>query len=130
MIITRDDFLFGNIAVKLGFVDRAKIDEALSLQHATAAHTPIGTILLQKGYLTKDQLEQCLEYQRKAIAEALRREATLLMACTNKKCRSRWRVVRSAQNTIVRCKKCNSEMALEPRPQSLHDTERLDPGGK
>lgn len=129
-MITRDDFLLGSIAVKLGFVDRAKLDEALQLQRSAAAHTPIGTILVQKGYLTNAQLEQCLEHQRKAVDEALRREATLLMVCMNRQCRARWRVARSAQNTIVRCKKCRSELALEPQPQSLHDTERLDPGDK
>ena len=56
---------FGERAVRMGFVTRAQVAEALRLQKDLSAsgkeHKLIGFILLETGALTNDQLIEVLE---------------------------------------------------------------------
>ena len=52
-------FLFGELAIELGFVTVAQLKECLDAQAAMPAmrRSLIGVILVEKGYLTEEQVE-------------------------------------------------------------------------
>ena len=62
------ELLFGKIAVSLGFCTQAQVDECASLQlqmqspHRSAPK--LGEIMVEKGYLSREQSEKVLQTQR------------------------------------------------------------------
>ncbi len=62
------DFLFGRIAVALGFVSAAQVDAAVDGQPADAA-TRIGELLVAGGLLDPGQRDQVLAAQQRRMAE-------------------------------------------------------------
>ncbi len=63
--------LFGQLALRLGYVTQLQLDECLRLQAELAGEgTPVllGQIFLRKGYLTTDQFMEILRRQKKEIA--------------------------------------------------------------
>ncbi|HYG78020.1 MAG TPA: protein kinase [Planctomycetota bacterium] len=66
---------FGKVAIKLGFITQAQLDEAMKAQTAAAKaglRKRIGEILIKKGYLTPEQLEKVIKGQtvaRKRIGD-------------------------------------------------------------
>lgn len=72
----------GEIAVRLGFLTRQKLEEALRIQSELPAPVSLGEILVQRKFITKEQLEQILREQRRKLQELdplarRRREAEL-----------------------------------------------------
>jgi tetratricopeptide (TPR) repeat protein len=69
----KKDFLFGNIALKKGYLSPAQLNECLGIQEKMRkfglAEKRIGEIAVEKGYLTSEQLDDILSIQR-AIFEA------------------------------------------------------------
>lgn len=65
----REDFSFGAVAEKMGLVDRQFVDVCLLIQSADkrAGHTPraLGEIMIEKGFLTKHQVDLVLQEQRR-----------------------------------------------------------------
>ncbi len=61
------DSLFGQIAMKLGIVTRAQLEEALELQRFANEHKPLGLILMEMKYVKQQDLERIVEAQ-KALA--------------------------------------------------------------
>ena len=51
----RDDLLFGDLAVELGYIGERELENLLQLQRKS--RPPIGEILLEMGCLTEAQLE-------------------------------------------------------------------------
>lgn len=65
---------FGEVAIDLGFVDDAKVKEALALQaERRAAGRPdklLGQVLLELGYLTTDQIQEVVDVLYPASKDA------------------------------------------------------------
>jgi predicted Ser/Thr protein kinase len=64
--MVRDDFLFGAIAVREGFISEAHLRECLRLQNGR----PLGETLVAQGRLTGDQVQAILDIQHVHVAEA------------------------------------------------------------
>jgi PAS domain S-box-containing protein len=56
--------LFGRIALLLDVVTPAQLKECIEIQEKQEKPAPIGEILLKKGYMTSEQLENVLQIQR------------------------------------------------------------------
>ncbi|HEY3323723.1 MAG TPA: serine/threonine-protein kinase [Planctomycetota bacterium] len=57
---------FGNVALKLGFITKVQLEEAMRVQAAAAKaglRKKLGEILLRKGYLTNEQLDKVVKGQ-------------------------------------------------------------------
>ena len=57
---------FGKVAIKLGFVNQAQIEEAVKVQNTAAKaglRLRLGEILIKKGYLSTDQFREILKGQ-------------------------------------------------------------------
>ena len=69
-------FLFGQVAIKKGFITEQQLEEALDEQLiqdlTTHDHKMIGTILFEKGLITYDQITIVLD-------ELVKNKKTLLM---------------------------------------------------
>ncbi len=68
------DALFGEIALKLGVITRAQLEEALLLQRCAREHRPLGLLLADLKVITAGDLERILEAQ-KALAIAAEERA-------------------------------------------------------
>ncbi len=62
----RDDYLFGAIAVREGFISEDQLGECLRLHDGR----PLGEILRERGLLTGQQVEAILDIQNVHVAEA------------------------------------------------------------
>ena len=62
---------FGSIAVDKGFITAAQLIEALTLQATEnveqGKHTLLGEILVQKGYMTSEQVDKVLDTMNQAM---------------------------------------------------------------
>ena len=62
---------FGSIAVDIGFITAAQLIEALTLQATEnveqGKHTLLGEILVQKGYMTSEQVDKVLDTMNQAM---------------------------------------------------------------
>jgi hypothetical protein len=56
--------LFGVIAMSLGIISKEQLEECLKLQkkHSDDWHM-LGTIMLEKGYMTESQIQQVIDAQ-------------------------------------------------------------------
>lgn len=62
--IDEREFLFGKIAVTLGFTTEERIEECLEIQRRTSPDLPIGRILIDEGHMDRDHIEEVLATQR------------------------------------------------------------------
>ena len=60
-----DDNLFGSVALLTQCVRHDRLQECLRLQRSESPHRSLGEILLERGYITKEQLQTVLEARRK-----------------------------------------------------------------
>ena len=58
------DILFGRLAADRGFVTEAQVEECLRADLSTSVPKPLGQILLEKGYITFEQLDELLHQHR------------------------------------------------------------------
>ncbi|MCX7703296.1 MAG: DUF1080 domain-containing protein [Planctomycetota bacterium] len=74
----KKDFMFGNIALRKGYLTPAHLNECLEIQAKMRkfglAEKRIGEIALEKGYLTREQLDEILLIQRTAQEEVARKQ--------------------------------------------------------
>jgi len=68
-----DESIFGRIAVLNNYLRRDQLEECLRIQHSESPPRRIGDILLEKGYLTGEQLRTILEVRRKKARKLLRK---------------------------------------------------------
>ena len=68
------DGLFGQIAIKLNIVTRAQLDEALELQRYAKEDKPLGVIIMDLGYVKKEDLERIIQAQKAMVAEVGNRQ--------------------------------------------------------
>ena len=64
---SRPDLLLGQIALEKGFISRKQLDECLKLQADSAKWKQLGMILLDRKYISEDDLEIVLEIQRRNL---------------------------------------------------------------
>lgn len=119
------DVLFGKIAIQMGVVTQAQMDECISAQAASDPPKPLGEILYQKGYVTFEQLTQILETQRRNLAELepntkLKKEDVLFGRV----------VVREGLSTPAEVNEClRAQAALEQEGKTLQLGEIMVRGG-
>lgn len=70
---TLDETLFGRIAVLNNYLRQDQLEECLAIQRTDASRRYIGDILLEKGYITPDQLSTILEVRKKKIRKVPRK---------------------------------------------------------
>jgi len=63
--------LVGQIAIELGFVTREQLQECIDLQAGQVQPKPIGTLLVEYGFLPQDRLAAVLEEQKRRLQESL-----------------------------------------------------------
>lgn len=63
-----DDLLLGKIAVKLRYASQEQVNECVRQQIDQAPPMPLGEILVSKGFLTRPQLDEILEMQKRSFA--------------------------------------------------------------
>ena len=68
------DGLFGQIAIKLNIVTRAQLNEALELQRYAKEDKPLGVIIMDLGYVKKEDLERIIQAQKAMVAEVGNRQ--------------------------------------------------------
>lgn len=70
---TLDETLFGRIAVFNNYLRQEELDECLAIQRTDASARFIGDILLEKGYITAEELNTVLSIRRKKVRKMPRR---------------------------------------------------------
>jgi hypothetical protein len=63
MNASENPHLLGQIALQEGFLQKTHLEECLSRQARSEVEKPLGSFLIEAGYLTKDQLSQALRIQ-------------------------------------------------------------------
>jgi len=69
----RTDRLFGQIAVELGILSPEKLEEALQVQASTTPPLPLGLVLMDLRFVSREDLERILDAQRKIADRHLER---------------------------------------------------------
>jgi DNA-directed RNA polymerase subunit RPC12/RpoP len=64
----KKDLLLGELAVKLGFVTPARLDECLRILETASPPRPLGQIFLEKRLITQPQLQHLMQMQAKSSA--------------------------------------------------------------
>jgi hypothetical protein len=63
--------LVGQIAIELGFVTKEQLQECVDLQAGQVQPKPIGTLLVENGFLPQNRLDAVLEEQKRRLQESL-----------------------------------------------------------
>ncbi len=66
-MVKLQEILIGNIAVKLNLLTPQQLEECLNEQDKTKPRKPLGLIMIEKGYLTKEKLDELLKIQSETI---------------------------------------------------------------
>ncbi len=64
MTVSKEDHLFGRLALHYKLVTREQINEALRQQGREGGDRKVGEILIERGWLTRERFEQLLAVQR------------------------------------------------------------------
>lgn len=68
-----EDNLLGKLAVAFGFVTPDQLEECVRVQTEGSGENPpplLGTLLLDKGYIERDELRDLLEFQKEKLSSA------------------------------------------------------------
>lgn len=60
---SKEEILFGKIAVESGFLTQEQVDSAVAVQESSNYARPLGVILVEQGYLTDEELAKVLDLQ-------------------------------------------------------------------
>lgn len=114
----RSDGLFGRIVLTLGFATAAQVHEAVRIQAKIEEDIflRLGEIMVKKSYLTVDQVEKVLEYQKKRI-----------LTCTQ--CQTQYNVIMFTAGTEIACYKCGARLSVPDKLTSV-SAEGTISGGK
>ncbi|MFN7182139.1 MAG: hypothetical protein ACK4NF_05630 [Planctomycetota bacterium] len=61
------EILIGNIAVKLNLLTPAQLEMCLKEQEKSTPRKPLGLIMIEKGFITKEKLDELLQMQKEII---------------------------------------------------------------
>jgi hypothetical protein len=74
--LKKADQLFGQIALRLGILSKAQLQEVLEIQRFATGHKPLGVMLMELKYITEKDLEKIINAQKQMLNEAnLRQKA-------------------------------------------------------
>lgn len=93
-----EDVLLGRLAVREGICTSVQIDECLRLQSQAREYSPLGDLLLFKGFLTAVQLKDLLSRQHKKV-----------MSCA--RCALSFTVLTLTEGKSARCPRCKEPLA-------------------
>ena len=68
-MLTKADILFGKIAINAGMVTSDQVEDCVRQQQEMTEKKPLGMILIDKGFITEEQLTKIIEIQRKNLQE-------------------------------------------------------------
>jgi len=80
--VNANELLFGRIAVLLGFATQKQVEECIDIQQNLPVDTPIGEIMLKKGYLDAEQVRRILTVQEEVLKEPSPKDSTRALADT------------------------------------------------
>lgn len=121
---TKEDLLLGQIAIRLGFITPAQLDECLRIQQESRPQPPLGAVLINRHYIDHVQLERLLSEQRSEISRALKQQARVVMVCV--RCASRYKLPYKGAALRYACPKCNGALSPEEMPQTLYDADTAE----
>lgn len=61
------EILIGNIAVRLNLLKPGELEECLNEQEKSTPRKPLGLIMVEKGFITKEKLDELLKMQQETI---------------------------------------------------------------
>jgi len=67
-----DENLFSRIALLNNYVSKRQLDECLEIRSGCASKEHIGNLLLERGYLTRDQFNRIVEIRNRKVRKLLR----------------------------------------------------------
>lgn len=70
MIPRPEDNLLGKLAVAFGFVTPVQLEECVRAQAELAPPPLLGTLLLERGYIERDELRDLIEFQKEKLSSA------------------------------------------------------------
>ncbi len=110
--IRKRDQLFGRIAVEYGFCTQEQLNEILRIQAQVEEEVfvHLGELMVQHGYLQKEDVRVILEIQDKKT-----------MLC--RECRTRYNVAGYRPNQNVTCTRCGAVLTV-PGPEAAKETFR------
>ena len=102
----RSDNLFSRLAVNLGLVTEQELDECLGIQFTNRNENPqnLSAIMIQKGYLTQEEVKQILDYQ-----------AARLIKCPQ--CGTDYNTVLFKPDAKFFCYNCEAELTVPSLPE-------------
>lgn len=97
----RDDNLFGKLVLRFGYADEDEINECMRIQEKVEQELfmRLGEIMVRKGYLSTEQVEAILEYQKMKI-----------LTCPG--CNTQYNVVMFKPGAKMKCYKCGKELVV------------------
>ena len=106
--------LLGQIAFDAGFVTAAQLEECVDLQTKSkaSAAAPLGLLLLERGYLTVEQVKKITDTQK-----------GLIVYCPQ--CDTQYNVVMFRPGASIQCYKCGSPLRIPARATSQSVDESL-----
>jgi len=108
-MVTREHVLFGRLAVMEGWTTMPEVDACLDKQRELESHNKvrrIGSIMVDRGYLTPEQVLAILTKQNKA-----------LLACTS--CHVMVNIIQYNEGTTYHCRECMGDLSLVKNPDTL-----------
>lgn len=66
-MVKLQEILIGNIAVKLNLLTPEQLQECLNEQEKSKPRKPLGLIMVEKGFITKEKLDELLKMQQETI---------------------------------------------------------------
>ena len=103
------DALFGKVVVREKMATQAQVNECLALRNRDGETRTLGEILVERGYMTPEQVKQALSHQLKRI-----------MHCPQ--CRLSFTVLTVSSGKTIECPRCKGPLA-EGKPT---DSTRTD----
>lgn len=116
----RDDMLFGRLVLRLGLASEQQIAECLRVQGKVEEDLflRLGEIMVRKNFLTPDQVQQVLDFQRKKI-----------LSCPS--CSKQYNIIMWQPNAEFTCYKCGHVLKVPDRLQTVEaeDYPKMPPKG-
>ncbi len=115
----RSDGMFGRIVLTLGFATSAQVHECVRIQAKVEEDVflRLGEIMVKKGYLTVDQVQKVLDYQKMRI-----------LACPQ--CSTQYNVIMFTPGAKINCYKCASSLVVPDRLTSVNAEGTIARDGK
>lgn len=115
----RSDGLFGRIVLQLGFATPQQVHECVRIQAKVEddLFLRLGEILVKKAYLTVEQVEKVLDYQKMRI-----------VCC--RECQTQYNVIMFRPGAQINCYKCGSTLSVPEKLNTVAAERTIQEDGK